>query len=119
MNNLPAANDYPPAVSIQVSKYAAVAIVIIWRGRGIFDPWAGHKSTPEALRPCGATVLNNDFSLMYLIDLCEDAFEPFMYQCARPRCNGDHGDDGDGDDTAAGGGSFHCGDLYRGFGYLT
>eukprot|EP00873_Tetraselmis_striata_P016886 jgi/Tetstr1/437150/TSEL_025910.t1 len=82
MNNLQAANDYLPAINNQVSEYAALANVITWRGRVIFDPWAGHGSTAEALRPCGATVINNDFNPMYQTEMCEDALESFVYQCA-------------------------------------
>lgn len=39
--------------------------------------WAGHGSTAEALRPCGATVINNDFNPMYETEISEDALEPF------------------------------------------
>eukprot|EP00873_Tetraselmis_striata_P016708 jgi/Tetstr1/436972/TSEL_025744.t1 len=83
MNNLQAANDYLPAISIQVSEYAPLANMISWRSRVIFGPWAGHGSTAEALRPCGATVINNDFNPMYQTEMCEDALESYVYQCAR------------------------------------
>eukprot|EP00873_Tetraselmis_striata_P020821 jgi/Tetstr1/441085/TSEL_029353.t1 len=37
--------------------------------------------TAEALRPCGATVINNDFNPMYQTEMCEDAVESFVYHC--------------------------------------
>lgn len=53
-----------------MSEFAALSnIIISWRARVMYDPWIGHGSTPDALRPCGATIFNNDFNPAYHIEM--------------------------------------------------